>query len=241
MKKVLFYVLFFAIGLIDVYGLDYTVVKGDTLWDIAKRFYGNPFLWQNIFEANENKIKNPNLIYPDQVFIIPEIVKKKLEGETLPKEESASEQHEEEGNEENVVVVESSMERVSTPQKSTKNMSEEKLTIEQEKSAVEDTEKVIFEDTKLVGKIVFDKKRFMYTDGDIVKIRLSCEEDISVDEVLYVFHKGKSKYDLSLKDVSDDEMIMVGKVRVLEVNGNIIKAEVVRCYSPLSSGDFVAK
>jgi len=50
----------------------YTVVRGDTLSHIAKRYYGNAGRWPEIFEANKDKIKNPNLIYPGQVLVIPD-------------------------------------------------------------------------------------------------------------------------------------------------------------------------
>jgi hypothetical protein len=49
----------------------YTVVSGDCLWKIAQRFYGNGTLWPRIYDANRDKIKNPNLIFPAQVFIVP--------------------------------------------------------------------------------------------------------------------------------------------------------------------------
>lgn len=49
----------------------YVVKRGDTLWGIAKRYYGNGRLYTKIFNANRDKIKNPNLIYPGQKFIIP--------------------------------------------------------------------------------------------------------------------------------------------------------------------------
>ncbi len=49
----------------------YTVVKGDCLWNIAKRFYGNGRQYIKIFNANNPPIKNPNLIHPGQTFIIP--------------------------------------------------------------------------------------------------------------------------------------------------------------------------
>lgn len=49
----------------------YTVKRGDCLWNIAKQFYGNGAMYTKIYDANTNKIANPNLIYPGQVFVIP--------------------------------------------------------------------------------------------------------------------------------------------------------------------------
>ena len=47
----------------------HTVVNGDTLWHIAKRYLGDGARYPEI--AKLNNIKNPNLIYPGQVFKIP--------------------------------------------------------------------------------------------------------------------------------------------------------------------------
>ena len=49
----------------------YTVVKGDSLSKIAKRFYGDAQQWRKIFEANKDQIKDPDLIHPGQTFRIP--------------------------------------------------------------------------------------------------------------------------------------------------------------------------
>lgn len=49
----------------------YTVVRGDCLWNIAKKYYGNGSQYTKIYNANRDKIKNPNLIYPGQVLTIP--------------------------------------------------------------------------------------------------------------------------------------------------------------------------
>jgi LysM repeat protein len=50
----------------------YTVKKGDSLWRIAGRVYGNPFKWPRIYNANKDKIKSANKIYPGQVLKIPQ-------------------------------------------------------------------------------------------------------------------------------------------------------------------------
>lgn len=49
----------------------YTVVGGDSLSKIAKHFYGDANQWQRIFEANGDKIKNPDMIHPGQILTIP--------------------------------------------------------------------------------------------------------------------------------------------------------------------------
>lgn len=55
-------------------GQTYTVVNGDCLWNIAKRFYGSGAKYTVIYDANSSVIGgNPNLIYPGQVFTIPAI------------------------------------------------------------------------------------------------------------------------------------------------------------------------
>lgn len=49
---------------------EYSVKKGDTLWDISSREIADPFLWPKIWKENP-EIKNPDLIYPGQMIKIP--------------------------------------------------------------------------------------------------------------------------------------------------------------------------
>lgn len=53
--------------------INYTVVKNDNLWNIAKKkeHYANPFAWPVIYKSNRDQIKNPDLIFPKQIFKIP--------------------------------------------------------------------------------------------------------------------------------------------------------------------------
>ena len=49
----------------------YTVVAGDSLSKIAKRYYGDANQWHRIHEANRDQITNPDLIHPGQRLKIP--------------------------------------------------------------------------------------------------------------------------------------------------------------------------
>lgn len=47
------------------------VEPGDSLWELARRNYGRGTDYEAIFQANRAQIRNPDLIYPGQVFVIP--------------------------------------------------------------------------------------------------------------------------------------------------------------------------
>ncbi len=49
----------------------HTVASGESLSKIAKHYYGDPMKYKQIFEANTNILKNPDVIHPDQVLVIP--------------------------------------------------------------------------------------------------------------------------------------------------------------------------
>ena len=57
----------------------YIVKKGDTLWDISGRYLDSPWRWKEIWATNK-QIKNPNLIYPNDILILCVIQGKTLIG-----------------------------------------------------------------------------------------------------------------------------------------------------------------
>lgn len=48
-----------------------TVQPGFTLWGIASKQFGDGVMYVQVYQANKDKIRDPNLIYPGQVFVIP--------------------------------------------------------------------------------------------------------------------------------------------------------------------------
>ncbi len=51
---------------------DVTIKPGDTLWAISRKRYGQGILYVRVFDANRSLIRDPDLIYPGQVFVIPD-------------------------------------------------------------------------------------------------------------------------------------------------------------------------
>lgn len=45
--------------------------RGDNLWTISRRLYGKGTRYTTIYQANSSQIRNPDLIYPGQVFLLP--------------------------------------------------------------------------------------------------------------------------------------------------------------------------
>lgn len=48
----------------------HVVVKGDTLWDISARFLKSPWRWPELWQSNKEDVRNPHLIYPDDVIYL---------------------------------------------------------------------------------------------------------------------------------------------------------------------------
>ena len=49
----------------------YTVKSGDSLWKISEQMYGDGNDWRRIYEANKDRIQNPDVLQPGWVLTIP--------------------------------------------------------------------------------------------------------------------------------------------------------------------------
>lgn len=59
-----------------IYKVKYTPAKRDCLWRIAEKFYNDGFKWKLIYDANRDKVKNPDLIKPGWMLKIPKAATK---------------------------------------------------------------------------------------------------------------------------------------------------------------------
>ncbi len=72
----------------DTEYVEYTVKKGDTLWDITGGKLSDPFLWPNVWKENPG-VKNPDLIYPGQKLRLPRYMLQKQIDVAPPVEKAA--------------------------------------------------------------------------------------------------------------------------------------------------------
>ncbi|MPN57839.1 hypothetical protein SDC9_205535 [bioreactor metagenome] len=54
-------------------GSEYKVVKGDSLWKIAVKVYGDGYQWTKIWQANKLKINNPNELEIGMMLTMPSL------------------------------------------------------------------------------------------------------------------------------------------------------------------------
>jgi hypothetical protein len=57
---------------------EHVVRRGDTLWDLARAYLQNPFLWRVIYEANRDVVEDPHWIYPLERLVIPPHVRQQV-------------------------------------------------------------------------------------------------------------------------------------------------------------------
>ncbi len=251
MKKIKFFtiiftVIFFYYTIIN--SVEHIVVKGDCLWNISKFYYKNPFLWKKIYQANKDKISNPNLIYPGQKFFIPDIeinggkiLQTKITEDDRIKNEFQLEEKEQTQLQNKNLIEEDFIDQLQTINK------EDLITQNQqrlEKIKEVFAKKIKYEKSKIIAIIESAKEeKFFYIDFDIVYCKIENNNFIKKDEILGIYHLGPSQYNTSLTDAPEDELNLVGIMKIKEIDekNSIITAEILRCYSPITIGDLIIK
>ncbi len=198
--------------------VEYTVKKGDTLWDITGGKFDDPFLWPNVWKENPT-VKNPDLIYPGQRLRLPRYMLQKQINVRLPGEKEVEKE------------------------KPVKKIEEKAITIPPRQPFVVEADMIaasgyIDRITPGVGKIVTTPDgRSIIGNDDFVYIKLY---NNSVPE------KGRKFYAVRslgmIKHPSTGEVIgnLIELTGVIEVTGQeagFTKAKVIKSFIEIQKGD----
>ncbi|MBZ0158478.1 MAG: LysM peptidoglycan-binding domain-containing protein [Alphaproteobacteria bacterium] len=207
---------------------DYTIRKGDTLWDISSERLKDPYQWPSLWKANP-KIRNPHLIYPGQKLNIPD--RELMKSETTGKEVT------EPGTEQGKVVIPEKLEPRRIP------VQEQHYIVPRD---IFLTSGFIDNDIKIEGEVKGESfKRNLMGRGDTVYVSLSRGGEIESGTRYYVVSKpegllhpttGKrlgfySKIKGLLETTGEDN----GKqrARILESYDEILKEDILIGYYPI--------
>lgn len=237
------------------------VVKGETLWDLSNKYYGDPFMWGRIYNANIDKISNPDRIYPKNEIEIPEITEivkpaplpvPEVKEAVTPSALSAPEEMAELPAEEAAVAAK----EVSTPIPAAAkagasdyeltDLSMEMPVDQKEWSAGRAT--IVPENWKEAGVIISrmnsgadDENDSLATSGDRVRIKVEDPSLFRPGELISVYMKGAAAYEKKTNKKLGLELQKTGVLEVLSVDNNIVKARVIESNTSVDRGQVIKK
>lgn len=206
----------------------YIVKKGDTLWDISKRFLSAPWEWPEIWHANP-EIKNPHLIYPgDQLALVyidgqPRLVTKRGGQSGVVKV----------GRTADGTVRLSPKVRVSEIDQAIPAIPLEKIRAFLSDSRILDTDLLANAPYVVAGK----DRRLVSGAADILYARGKFEEGVTMYKI---YRKGRVFYDPNdkkQKTILGIEALEVGSAKVISLDGNIATLRVNRSGEEIKNGD----
>ncbi len=192
--------------------VEYTIKKGDTLWDISGLKLTNPFAWPKIWKENP-QIKNPDLIYPGQVIRIPEdLIQKQV---VLPPQESTPPK------------------TVSMPM--TKTVKEPKRLLSPD---IILSAGYIEDQVNKAGSIIATPSGMsMVGRGD--EVYISVNGPVNKGQKFYTFKTyGTVKHPVT-KQPLGELVEITGVIEVTGKEGNYIKARVIKSYSEIEVGSYL--
>lgn len=205
----------------------YIVNKGDTLWDISERFFGDPFLWPSLWQKNPH-IKDPHWIYPGEIINLLELPLLTSHGLKLMKPSFKPPKKED---------VEAKPEIVIPPVEEAYLVSQDRIdscSYIIPKQVVSYRERT--EDWGRIIKCREDKLNLSYLDDVYLDLG---DDKVKTGQVLTIFRveeelegPGKSKIPYSM-------IRILGKAEVKEVYPNLSLARIMKSYREISVGDRV--
>jgi len=197
-------------------GQIYTVKKGDTLWDLSKKFIDDPYYWPNIWAKNP-EITNPHLIFPGQKIRI-------LDGklEIIPAYPETGKQADKTMDHVPVDIQEN-------PELSSGNL----LTI---KSTGSGDGFILTEEEPLGVLVDSVDNRILLTEDDIVFLKMRDPEKVSIGDTFGLFERGDEVHHPKTNEFIGTMMKNLGYVQVTEIDGDTVVAKVGDVFREIARG-----
>lgn len=248
-------------------GKKHHVTGGDTLWDLSRKYYSDPYKWGKIYNANLSTVENPDRIYPKEELVIPDITEevkpedsKEAAGVDTVKEaelSSADIPQKEEGTVAEEAPVPAAAAparpRVKTPPPAagefTKALDPDALS-----ETMPDHQKEWSggaslvpawwkEDGVITAKATGKSKEMeesLAMGGDVISVTMSRDGIVAAGDYLAVYLKGSDTFDKAGKTVGR-EIQYAGMAEVVSADGSSVKAVIIDAVTVISKGYIVKK
>jgi len=194
-------------------GQIYTIKKGDTLWDLSKKFIDDPYYWPNIWSKNP-EITNPHLIFPGQKIRI-------LDGrlEIIPAYAEADKQP--------------AAPQISLEPQAEGQQADELITIKSTGSG----DGFILTDEQSLGLIVDSvDNRVLLTSNDVVFVKMNNISAVTVGDTYGLFERGEVVKHPETKEPIGTMMNNLGYLQVTEIKGETVVAKIGEVFREITRG-----
>ena len=226
------------------------IARGETLWGLSNKYYGDPFKWGRIYNANVDKISNPDRIYPNDEINIPEITEIVKPAPFFAPEETA-ELPAGEGDAAvavtaNEVSLPAAGNNINAPDLEVADLSMEMPTDQRAWSTGITT--IVPENWKADGVIISkistgtdDESGGLIAPGDLVSIKVRKPASFQPGGIISAYMKGIIAYDEKTHKKLGLELQKTGVLEVLSVKKNIVKARVLKSNTSVDSGQVIKR